>query len=413
MLGATAFYFVMVAPALGSAAEPSLGALMLTGCAVAAVLATASTWFVGQLAGGLSQCRTVMAGQGDELAALKGEAQEKAAILKSVEGLFRQCMTGDLSARMADVAPAYEDLRQVANAYVEVIEQGRYVLAGNVEGIRASIDEISQSAEDLSRRTESQAASLEESAAALDHLTGAIRKTADFASEADQAVVVAKAQAEGSGQVVREAAAAMGELERSANEISQIIGVIDEIAFQTNLLALNAGVEAARAGDAGRGFAVVASEVRSLAQRSAGAAKEIKNLIATSSAQVKGGVELVRHTGEALTAVASKVSEISVFTSEIASSAKEQALGLQEVNAAIAQMDQVTQQNAAMVEESTAACFALASEVRLLTALAEQDTEKVAGVDAARAPPSRTRLAKVSGGGPRLVQADAGGWEEF
>ncbi len=166
-----------------------------------------------------------------------------------------------------------------------------------------------------------------------------------------------------------DAVTAMGEIEQSAGQIGQIIGVIDEIAFQTNLLALNAGVEAARAGDAGRGFAVVAQEVRALAQRSAEAAKEIKTLIANSSSQVERGVKLVGDTGQALSGIVAKVTEIDVLISEIAQSSQEQATGLNQVNAAVNQMDQVTQQNAAMVEEATAASVTLQTEAGELVQL--------------------------------------------
>ncbi|HYE44483.1 MAG TPA: methyl-accepting chemotaxis protein, partial [Caulobacter sp.] len=182
-------------------------------------------------------------------------------------------------------------------------------------------------------------------------------------------VLGAKTEAEESGQVVRDAVSAMSEIERSAQQISQIIGVIDEIAFQTNLLALNAGVEAARAGDAGRGFAVVAQEVRALAQRSAEAAKEIKTLISASSRQVGQGVQLVGQTGDALQRIVSRVAEITGLVAEITASTQEQATGLSQVNAAVHQLDQATQQNAAMVEQSTAANHALAQEAQELVRL--------------------------------------------
>src|SRR5258706_2819215 len=192
---------------------------------------------------------------------------------------------------------------------------------------------------------------------------------ADGAGEANNAVVASKLDVERSGKVMHQAVGAMIVIEKSARKISQIIGVIDEIAFQTNLLALNAGVEAARAGDAGRGFAVVASEVRALAQRSAAAAKEIKALISTSTDQVSVGVQLVGQTGQALDRIVTTIAEINKLVAEIAVTAKEQASGLHEVNSAIDQMDQVTQQNASMVEESTAASFGLASESQQIAGL--------------------------------------------
>jgi methyl-accepting chemotaxis protein len=196
-----------------------------------------------------------------------------------------------------------------------------------------------------------------------------VRKTAEGATHARHVVSTAKSDAEKGGGVVRQAISAMSGIEQSSRQIGQIIGVIDEIAFQTNLLALNAGVEAARAGDAGRGFAVVASEVRALAQRSAEAAKEIKSLISTSRSQVEQGVDLVAETGKALERIFAQVAEIDAIVSEIATSAQDQASGLQEVNTDVNQMDQVTQQNAAMVEESTAASHTLSLETEELTLL--------------------------------------------
>src|SRR5690606_34028447 len=199
-------------------------------------------------------------------------------------------------------------------------------------------------------------------------ITATVNRTADGARQASRAVQTARNDAEASGVVVSDAVAAMTAIEQSSNQIGAIIGVIDEIAFQTNLLALNAGVEAARAGDAGRGFAVVASEVRALAQRSAEAAKEIKTLITASGRQVEQGVNLVGQTGQALGRIVAGVAEIDGLMSEISASAQEQATGLQQVNTPVNQMDQVTQQNAAMVEESTAASHSLAQEADVLAA---------------------------------------------
>ena len=240
------------------------------------------------------------------------------------------------------------------------------------QGVRSGAEEITQASDDLSRRTEQQAASLEETAAALDQITATVRHTAEGASEARNTVSAAKADAERSGAVVREAVQAMGGIETSSKQIGHIIGVIDEIAFQTNLLALNAGVEAARAGDAGRGFAVVATEVRALAQRSAEAAKEIKALISASGQQVEAGVKLVGETGKALERIVAQVAQLNRLVADIAASAQEQATGLHEVNTAVNQMDQVTQQNAAMVEESTAASHGLSGEAKELARLVGQ-----------------------------------------
>jgi methyl-accepting chemotaxis protein len=263
-------------------------------------------------------------------------------------------------------------------------------ISSTTDGIDNGADEISHAAGNLSRRTEHQAASLEETAAALDEITATVRKTAGVAREASQVVTETRSQAETSGTVVQDAVRAMSAIETSAGEIGQIIGVIDEIAFQTNLLALNAGVEAARAGDAGKGFAVVASEVRALAQRSADAAKEIKALIAASATNVGQGVDLVGRTGKALSSIVQQVVRIDQLVSEIASSAQEQALGLSEVNTAVNEMDQVVQQNAAMVEESTAATMALKNEASELARMVGR-FRITGGDDRAAAPHDRVR----------------------
>jgi methyl-accepting chemotaxis protein len=213
-----------------------------------------------------------------------------------------------------------------------------------------------------------QAAGLEEAAAALEEITTTAGSTAQGADRVADVSAQARTHVHQSVEVVQSAVTAMTQIDNSSREISQIVGVIDEIAFQTNLLALNAGVEAARAGDAGRGFAVVASEVRALAQRSAEAAREIKGLIATSAVSVDAGVRLVGETGEALRRMVGRVAEIDGLVGEIAASAQEQATGLRQVNTAVNQMDQMTQQNAAMVEQSTAACHVLAREAQALTA---------------------------------------------
>jgi len=276
---------------------------------------------------------------------------------------------GDLTARIDGEMPeAYRRLKDDFNAALAQIREVMQAIAGATGSLRASADEIATASDDLSRRTEQQAASLEETAAALDQITATVRRTAAGAVQAAELVQMAKGDADRSGEVVREAIAAMGQIDGSSRQIGQIIGVIDEIAFQTNLLALNAGVEAARAGDAGRGFAVVASEVRALAQRSAEAAHEIKALISSSTAQVAAGVDLVSRTGEALDGIVGRVAQIEGLVSEISASAQEQSSGLAQVNIAVNQMDQVTQQNAAMVEQSTAAGHALKAEAADLLA---------------------------------------------
>jgi methyl-accepting chemotaxis protein len=277
---------------------------------------------------------------------------------------------GDLTWRLRDAFPEqYEGLRTDFNAAMENLEGAIESVVGAAGGMHSGSAEITQAADDLSRRTEQQAASLEETAAALDEVTATVRRSAEGASKARDVATTAQGEAERSGDVVRRATEAMSAIEQSSTQISQIIGVIDEIAFQTNLLALNAGVEAARAGEAGKGFAVVAAEVRALAQRSAEAAKEIKTLISASGRQVGEGVELVGETGQALKRILSTVAEMNGLVSEIAASAREQATALNEVNGAINQMDQVTQQNAAMVEETTAASHSLAREAEGLQAM--------------------------------------------
>ncbi|WP_135211674.1 methyl-accepting chemotaxis protein [Vitreimonas flagellata] len=307
---------------------------------------------------------------------LRLEAETKAAeeaqrlVVTALATGLAKLADGDLTFRIHEpFAGDYEKLRADFNSVMVTLQEAMKVIAANADGIRGGAHEITSASDDLSRRTEQQAASLEETAAALDQITATVKKTADGANQANSTVAAARQDAEHSGRVVAETVAAMGEIERSAKQISQIIGVIDEIAFQTNLLALNAGVEAARAGDAGRGFAVVASEVRALAQRSSEAAKEIKGLINESSRQVEAGVDLVGRTGDALAQIVSKVAEISGLVSDISASAQEQSSALAEVNTAINQMDQTTQQNAAMVEESTAASHSLTHEAETLTQL--------------------------------------------
>ncbi len=277
---------------------------------------------------------------------------------------------GDLAHRIDEVFPTeYERLRWDFNGATARLQDTMRTVAASATAIRSGTGEISAASDNLSHRTEQQAASLEETAAALDEVTATVRRTAEGAKHARAVVGNARVGAERSGRVMQQAVDAMAGIERSSREIGQIIGVIDEIAFQTSLLALNAGVEAARAGDAGRGFAVVASEVRALAQRSAEAAKEIKTLVTISGQQVEQGVTSVGQTGEVLQAIVAQVAEIDGIVGEITSSAQEQATGIEAVNTAVNQMDQATQQNAAMVEESTASSHALAQEAAELTRL--------------------------------------------
>jgi methyl-accepting chemotaxis protein len=335
---------------------------------------------------------------------------------------------GDLTYRLnTPFTEDYEQIRLDFNTTAASLEEAIVTIASSTQAIRFATDEIATAADDQSRRTAQQAASLEQTAAALDEITATVKKTADGASHARDVVSSAQSGAEKSDEVVRHTIAAMGDIESSSQKISHIIGVIDEIAFQTNLLALNAGVEAARAGEAGRGFAVVASEVRALAQRSAQAAKEIKELISSSSKQVEQGVDLVDQMGKALERIMTEVTEINTVVSEIAAGAKEQAVGLQEINTGVNQMDQVTQENAAVAEQTTAASRGLAAETEKLQELVNrfqtgrEFATETAHAKARPAPKSSaaTSLKTMSmPGAPAAVRkleayANEQGWEEL
>ena len=310
-------------------------------------------------------------------------ARQQAQVVDGIAAGLDRLSSGELAFRLhASFAPEYEKLRADFNGAMARLQDTMRVIVDRSSAIGSSAHEISQASNDLSRRTEQQAAALEETAAALEQITATVSRSAENAVEAGGVVNAARSEAIEGQVVVGRAVTAMGEIERSSNEIGNIIGVIDEIAFQTNLLALNAGVEAARAGDAGRGFAVVASEVRALAQRSAEAAKEIKTLISASSRQVGEGVQLVGDTGEALKRIGGQIERVTSITGEIVASSQEQSSGLKQVNVAVAQMDQVTQQNAAMVEEATAASHSLAQDARELDRMMGQFSLEDAAMDA-------------------------------
>jgi len=285
---------------------------------------------------------------------------------------------GDLTQQIDDPFRAdLERLRQDYNAAVTRLS----TVIGNIteqsSSIHSSSVQIRMAADDLAKRTEQQAASLEETSSALEQITITMRGSTSKAEEAGAMVEGTKAQAEKSTAVVREAMQAMERIESASAEIGKIINVIDEIAFQTNLLALNAGVEAARAGEAGKGFAVVAQEVRELANRAAGAAKDIKQLVARSGAEVQTGAELVTATGQALRAIGADVVKINEHMISIVNAAREQNAGLAEINTSIGQMDHVTQQNAAMVEQTNAACQTLNEDTTRLENVISQFRTKL------------------------------------
>ncbi|MBB3945921.1 methyl-accepting chemotaxis protein [Rhizobium skierniewicense] len=291
----------------------------------------------------------------------------------TVADALKSLAAGDLLQNLSTpFVPTMEALRHDFNEAIDKLRSAMQMVGQNARGIAAGSSEIKSSADDLSKRTEQQAASVEETAAALEEITNTVADSSRRAEEAGRLVEATRADAENSGTVVKNAVAAMDQIEASSREISNIIGVIDDIAFQTNLLALNAGVEAARAGDAGKGFAVVAQEVRELAQRSAKAAKEIKVLINASSEYVKNGVSLVGETGRSLESIVRQVQTINGNVEAIVRASKEQSIGLKEINQAVNMMDQSTQQNAAMVEQSTAASHGLAQEADSLFSLLSQ-----------------------------------------
>jgi methyl-accepting chemotaxis protein len=343
----------------------------------------------------------------------RGIAETRRVVSALAEGDMTEKMRGDFQG-------AFGELQQNVNATMSNLGSVLGEVRSAIDTINAGSGEMRIASGDLSRRTEQQAASLEETSSALEEITAAVKNSTERALEASHMVDEARRSTEQSSIVVKDAVSAMGRIEQASGEINQIINVIDEIAFQTNLLALNAGVEAARAGEAGKGFAVVAQEVRELAQRSAAAAKDIKSLISRSGEEVHAGVKLVTETGKALGLIQGHVVKINEHVHSIATATKEQSTGLHEVSTAVNQMDQVTQQNAAMVEESTAATSRLADEAVNLTRLitrfkldartAPQIADQTSKPAASPARALGSKLASAFGGRSAAASAE---WSEF
>ena len=344
--------------------------------------------------------------------------------------------SGNLTQKMElDYKGTFGDIKSALNATIDRLYDMVKKINESAQAVNSAASEIASGSIDLSQRTEEQASSLEETAASMEEMTGTVKQNSQNAASANDLSIKANSVASDGGRVVEEAVTAMASIEKSSQKISDIIGVIDEIAFQTNLLALNAAVEAARAGDAGKGFAVVASEVRSLAGRSASASKEIKTLINESAAQVKTGATLVNQAGATLKDIVESVKKVTAIVSDIATASNEQATGVDEINTAITQMDEVTQQNAALVEENTAAAQSMVEQAKELEKLmsfftiSEEDDEdrishSVINIQSAK-PKATTKpklvskpatSSKATAKRPAAKTAKASGddgWEEF
>nr|WP_301183146.1 methyl-accepting chemotaxis protein [Sphingomonas quercus] len=363
----------------------------------------------------IGQLVRTMASFRERLLADKARDERTTQAIASMDRALERLAEGDLAGRIeAELEGEFVKLKSDFNKAVAALETTLGQVSQTSGEIRSGSALISDAADNLSQRTEQQAAGLQQTAATMNEITAMVRQTAEDAGRANGAVGEAQVEAHRSGEIVTRAVGAMGGIERSSAEISEIISVIDGIAFQTNLLALNAGVEAARAGDAGRGFAVVASEVRALAQRSAEAAKDVKSRITASSDQVAAGVELVGETGRALERISARVSEISNIVSSITESADRQATGLQQINIAMSEIDRVTQQNAGMVEETTAAARNLATEADQLAA---QIARFQLGTQPGAPPLAKAPARRAAPAAPRLVGNTAlaieEDWSEF
>jgi methyl-accepting chemotaxis protein len=386
------------------------------------VLASAMASFKKQLSA------AVEAKKQQEALVERAMEEQSAGIVSTIGAGLAALARGDLTYRMtADLAGAFAKLKDDFNISVERLGGTLRNVLASTAGISSNAGEIARATDDLSQRTEQQSASLEETAAALEQITATVNATARNAREARSIVGSTKTAAEEGGRVVDTAIKAMGEIEQSSKQITDIIGVIDEIAFQTNLLALNAGVEAARAGDAGKGFAVVASEVRALAQRSSEAAREIKALIKMSGEQVGTGVKLVGGSVASLQQIIEQVLKIDGLMGELSQAAQQQSTVIGEVNSAVSQMDQVTQQNAAMVEQTTAAARNLAVETQDLAKIVgffrvdnggvpEQSAASHSGRSAAKPEGgTRARVKRVAQAGGRSAEtpSQSDTWREF
>lgn len=379
----------------------------------------------GMIARNLEQLRDKLRASDDEAARERVTNERRTALFRALGAAMGGLSQGRVESRLdtsewSDLGESYEAICSDFNELSEQIGDLISSLRDSSDMVQRNSQELSSMSTEMSRRSEVQAATLEESAAALEQMSSSVRAAAERAEEADQRAGAGRRRAEEGGAVMERALTAMSSIAASSDQITQIIGVIDDIAFQTNLLALNAGVEAARAGESGKGFSVVASEVRSLAQRASESAREIKALVSNSSQQVKDGGQLVEQTGETLSDIVRYVTEVSDMVGEIASAAKEQAAGLQEINVGVAELDKVTQQNAAMVGETSSASQQLSSEADRLTSqlnrfmgaetgALEEVTPVTAPIGELEVPPPAISEAPMK----RAVGDNATMWEEF
>ncbi|MGP1609320.1 MAG: methyl-accepting chemotaxis protein, partial [Burkholderiales bacterium] len=345
--------------------------------------------------------------------------------LNDIRRMLGAMARGDLSERITrDYSGTFGQLKDDANTTADKLTEIISKIRSSSGAILSAANEIAQGNADLSQRTEEQASSLEETASSMEQMTSTVKQSAENAQRANGVSQMAQRKAKEGGQVVGRAVQAMEEISSSSKKISDIIGVIDEIAFQTNLLALNAAVEAARAGEQGRGFAVVAGEVRNLAQRSAGAAKEIKELIRDSGGKVQDGRQLVHASGETLSEIVAAVEQVSIMMQEIAAAAQEQTSGIEQVNTAVAQMDEMTQQNAALVEQASAAGASLADQANAMNSVVDFFSVGGRFESSYQPPPARSTRPLNTGGkssrknvkkpsSPRTASGSDEQWEEF